>query len=116
MKQELITWLTPHLQALPAEAKSLCLNLYESEEEGEFDAQLVACPAYDREDPDWACEDIFSTGEELFGFSSEDWEAALDLMLETMSEAIADGILPDAIEYVAVGFVDGDLEEVFCRE
>ena len=74
------------------------------------------CAAYDREDPDWACEDIFSTGEELFGFSSEDWEAALDLMLETMSEAIADGILPDAIEYVAVGFVDGDLEEVFCRE
>lgn len=116
MKQELITWLTPHLQALPAEAKALCLNLYESEEEGEFDAQLVACAAYDREDPDWACEDIFSTGEELFGFSSEDWEAALDLMLETMSEAIADGILPDAIEYVAVGFVDGDLEEVFCRE
>lgn len=116
MKQELITWLTPHLQALPAETKSLCLNLYESEEEGEFDAQLVACAAYDREDPDWACEDIFSTGEELFGFSSEDWEAALDLMLETMSEAIADGILPDAIEYVAVGFVDGDLEEVFCRE
>ena len=116
MKQELITWLTPHLQALPAEAKSLCLNLYESEEAGEFDAQLVACAAYDREDPDWACEDIFSTGEELFGFSSEDWEAALDLMLETMSEAIADGILPDAIEYVAVGFVDGDLEEVFCRE
>jgi hypothetical protein len=115
VKQELITWLTPHLQALPAEAKSLCLNLYESEEEGEFDAQLVACAAYDREDPDWACEDIFSTGEELFGFSSEDWEAALDLMLETMSEAIADGILPDTVEYVAVGFVDGDLEEVFCR-
>ena len=58
----------------------------------------------------------FEICEELFGFSSEDWEAALDLMLETMSEAIADGILPDAIEYVAVGFVDGDLEEVFCRE
>ena len=116
MKQNMITWLKPHLIALPAEAKALCLNLYESEEEGEFDAQLVACAAYDREDPDWACEDIFSTGEELFGFSSEDWEAALDLMLETMSEAIADGILPDAIEYVAVGFVDGDLEEVFCRE
>ena len=116
MKKELITWLTPHLQALPAEAKALCLNLYESEEEGEFDAQLVACAAYDREVPDWACEDIYSTGEELFGFSSEDWEAALDLMLETMGKAVADGILPDAIEYVAVGFVDGDLEEVFCRE
>ena len=116
MKQELITWLTPHLQALPAEAKSLCLNLYESEEEGEFDAQLVACAAYDREDPDWACEDIYSTGEELFGFSSEDWEAALDSMLELMSEIVSDGILPEAIEYVAAGFVDGDLEEVFCRE
>ena len=116
MKQNMITWLKPHLIALPAEAKALCLNLYESEEEGEFDAQLVACAAYDREDPDWACENIYSTGEELFGFSSEDWEAALDLMLETVGEAIADGMLPDAIEYVAVGFVDGDLEEVFCRE
>lgn len=111
----MIAWLKPHLNALPPEAKALCLNLYESEE-GEFDAQLVACADYDREDPDWACEDIYSTGEELFGFSSEDWEAALDLMLETLGEAVADGILPDAIEYVAVGFVDGDLEEVFCRE
>ena len=116
MKQELITWLTPHLQALPAEAKALCLNLYEGEEEGEFDAQLVACAAYDREDPDWACEDIYSTGEELFCFTAEDWEAALDAMLELMAEIVNDGILPDAIEYVAAGFVDGDLEEVFCRE
>ena len=37
-------------------------------------------------------------------------------LLETLGEAVADGILPDAIEYVATGFVDGDLEEVFCRE
>ena len=116
MKNELIAWLTPHLKALPAEAKALCLNLYEGESDGEFDAQLVACAEYDREDPDWACDDIYSTGEELLGFTAEDWEAALDLMLETMDEAIADGILPDAIEYVAAGFVDGDLEEVFCRE
>ena len=116
MKQNMIAWLKPHLNALPTEAKALCLNLYENEADGEFDAQLIGSATYDREDPDWACEDIYSTGEELFGFSSEDWEAALDLMLETMGEAIADGMLPDAIEYVAVGFVDGDLEEVFCRE
>ena len=118
MKQAMIAWLKPHLNALPAEAKALCLNLYESEEDGEFDAQLVACAVYDREDPDWACpqNELYSTGEELFGFSSEDWEAALDCMLELMGEIVGDGILPDAIEYVAVGFVDGDLEEVFCRE
>ena len=118
MKQELISWLTPHLQSLPAEAKALCLNLYEGEEDGEYDAQLVACATYDREDPDWACPDneLYTTGEELFGFTAEDWEAALNLMLETLSEAVAEGILPEAIEYVAAGFVDGDLEEVFCRE
>jgi len=118
MKQSMITWLKPHLLALPAEAKALCLNLYEGEEDGEFDAQLVACAAYDREDPDWACphNELYTTGEELFGFTAEDWEAALDLMLETLGEAVTDGILPDTIEYVATGFVDGDLEEVFCRE
>ena len=118
MKQELISWLTPHLQSLPAEAKALCLNLYEAEEDGEFDAQLVACATYDREDPDWACpeNELYTTGEELFGFTAEDWEAALDLMLETLGEAVTDGILPDTVEYVAVGFVDGDLEEVFCRK
>ena len=117
MKQNMIAWLKPHLNALPAEAKALCLNLYESEEDGEFDAQLVACAAYDREDPDWACphNELYTTGEELFGFAAEDWEAALDLMLETMSEAVAERILPDTIEYVAAGFVDGDLEEVFYR-
>ena len=118
MKQNMITWLKPHLTALPAEAKALCLNLYEGEEDSEYDAQLVACATYDRENPDWACPDneLYTTGEELFGFTAEDWEAALDLMLETLSEAVAEGILPEAIEYVAAGFVDGDLEEVFCRE
>ena len=118
MKQELISWLAPHLRSLPAEAKALCLNLYEGEEDGEFDAQLVACASYDREDPDWACPDneLYTTGEELFGFTAEDWETALDLMLETLGEVVAEGILPEAIEYVAAGFVDGDLEEVFCRE
>ncbi len=116
VKKELIAWLTPHLNALPTEAKALCLNLYEGEPDGEFDAQLVACVTYDREDPDWACEDIYSTGEELFGFTAEDWEAALDCMLELMGEIVSDGVLPETIEYMAVGFVDGDLEEVFCRE
>ena len=118
MKQNLIAWLTPHLRSLPAEAKALCLNLYESEEEGAFDAQLIASATYDREDPDWACphNEVYSTGEELFCFTAEDWEAALDSMLELMGEIVGDGILPDAIEYVAAGFVDGDLEEVFCRE
>jgi hypothetical protein len=37
-------------------------------------------------------------------------------MLELMDELIRDGILPEAIEYVAVGFVDGDLEEVYCKD
>ena len=118
MKRNMIAWLTPHLNSLPAEAKALCLNLYEGETDGEFDAQLVACAAYDREDPDWACphNEVYSTGEELFGFTAEDWEAALDSMLELMSGIVSDGIFPEAIEYVAVGFVDGDLEKVFCRE
>ena len=116
MKQEMTAWLTPHLKALPARVKALCLNLYESEEEGEFDAQLIGCADYDREDPDWACRELYTTGEELLGFTAEDWEAALDYMLELMDEIIRDGILPEAIEYVAVGFVDGDLEEVYCKD
>lgn len=118
MKQEWFAWLTSHLKALPAEAKALCLNLYEGEEDGEFDAQLVACASYDREDPDWACpgNELYTTGEELFGFTAADWESALDLMLDMMGTAIAEGILPDAIEYAAAGFVDGDLEEVFWRK
>ncbi len=118
MKQNMIAWLKPHLNALPVEAKALCLNLYESETDGEFDAQLIGCATYDREDPDWACpqNELYTTGEELFGFTAEDWEAALDYMLGLMEEIVSDGILPETIEYVAVGFVDGDLEEVYCRD
>ena len=37
-------------------------------------------------------------------------------MQEPLGEAVAEGILPEAIEYVAAGFVDGNLEEVFCLE
>ena len=116
MKQELISWLTPHFHALPATVKALCLNLYEGEHEGEFDAQLIGCASYDREDPDWACHEVYTTGEELLGFTAADWEAALDYMLALMDEIIREGILPRTIEYVAVGFVDGDLEEVYCQD
>ena len=105
------------LNSVPENVLAFCFNLYDGCDNAHWSMELVGADSFDAEDSDWACpqNELYTTGEELFGFTAEDWEAALDLMLETMSEAIAEGILPDTIEYVAAGFVDGDLEEVFYR-
>ncbi|MBR7161093.1 MAG: hypothetical protein IKD07_01625, partial [Clostridia bacterium] len=52
-------------------------NLYEFDEENEFGAELVASTAYDPEDDDWACETVYSSGDDLFEFTADGWENAL---------------------------------------
>ena len=108
---EFQTWLEKQLEKpIPAEVIAFNFNLYE-EDETEFDVQIVGCPSYDADDSDWACDAIFSSEEDLFHFSSKDWETALEDFQAILENYLASGVknaLTDS-KYIAMGFVDGDL-------
>ncbi len=114
------SWLTTHVTGdIPAEVVAFNFNLYEGIREGEYQVQLVGCASYDSDDDDWACDTRYSTGEDLYTFTSGDWGQALRDFLNMaeayIAEAPADNRLVLA-NYVTAGFVDGDLVVIAERK
>ena len=109
-------WVTPHLKNGKGYI-AYNFNLYELDEDY-FGAELVASTAYDPDDDDWACETVFSSGDELFEYNSANWETALKEFLSLVSAMIEkDGIsiFGDKVEFVTAGFIDGALEVVYTK-
>ena len=110
---EFVNWLDNILENndMPDETVSFCFNLYEeSVEDSVYAVQLVACEAFDENDPDWACEDIFCV--ELSDEAEKDWKAAQNLIKGWAEEYLGNGKYADILttKPVGIGFVDGDLE------
>ena len=108
-------WLNALLsKPLPSGIAAFNFNLYENSDEQEagFAVQLIGVERFDDEDPDWACDEAYSSEEELFFFSSDDWEDALDMCAAWIECYLESGKFADilkACSAVACGFVDGDL-------
>ena len=111
-------WLKKHLEGdIPESIVAFNFNLYECSDEKMYDVQLVGSSTYNIDNDDWACNTEFSTGEDVFTFSSNDWEAALDMFMIMIRDFMAtnkNNRLIDA-EYVTAGFVDGDLNIVSLK-
>lgn len=111
------TWLNKYLMfELPPEVKAVNFNLYESSGgDDEFDVQLIGAPLYEHDNPDWACNAIFSTGEDLCSIKAVDWENCLQIVMEYIQKYLSFGTYAKKLKNliaVTVGFVDGDLEIV----
>lgn len=117
--REFEIWMDKHFSSdLPVGTKAINFNLYE-EEDTQFDIQCIGSPEYDPEDSDWACNEIFSTGEDLFHLESDSWETCLQMAIDYIKEYMSSGIYSSKLtnmEAVTVGFVDGDLEVVSCTQ
>ena len=119
--EEFAQWLDNLLENndMPAETKAFCFNLYEeSETDHIYGIQLIAADHFDENDPDWACDEVWSSEEDIFTVDTSDeddtgWKHAQDLFTEMVNEYLESGsfskILKSA-EAVAIGFVDGELE------
>ena len=115
-----VNWLDNILENndMPDETVSFCFNLYEeSTEDSVYAVQLVACEAFDENDPDWACEECWSSEEDIFCVelsdeSEKDWKAAQKLITGWVKEYLGNGKYADILtsKPVGIGFVDGDLE------
>lgn len=91
-------------------------NIYEGEEEGDYDLQLIGASMYDAEDDDWACSEVYSSGEDIFSYEAEDWEAGLDVCIDLVKQYLEQGKYADVLKkgkVVTTGFVDGDLELIY---
>ncbi len=103
---------------MPEKTKAFNFNLYEeSIEDSVYGVQLVACEAFDEEDPDWACEECWSSEEDIFCVElsdeeEKDWKAAQNLIKGWIDDYLEDGKYADILtsEPIGIGFVDGDLE------
>ena len=102
---------------LPEGIRAFCFNLYEDAEDAHlFAFQLVGAPSYDPNLPDWACEELYTTGEYLFLHRSLTWESCLEegeaLVRRYLTLGLYRQKLLDA-QAAAIGFVDGDLVPIF---
>ena len=103
--------------ALPEGIKAFCFNLYEDAEDAHlFAFQLIGAPGYDPMMPDWACEEVYSTGEYLCLHRSVSWETCLEEGEALIRRYLNLGLYRSkllAADAVAIGFVDGDLVPVY---
>ncbi len=113
---EFKNWLDSQLENdMPAETKAFCFNLYEeSAEDCVYSVQLVACDKFDKDDSDWACEEVWSSEEDIFCIElsdeqDKDWKSAQELIKSWVQEYMKDCDILSA-KPVAIGFVDGELE------
>ena len=104
---------------LPEGIRAFCFNLYEDAEDAHlFAFQLIGAPGYDPNLPDWACEELYTTGEYLFLHRSLTWESCLEEGAALVKRYLTLGLYRDKLlgaQAVAIGFVDGDLVPVFVR-
>ena len=121
--EEFVHWLDNILENsdIPESTKAFCFNLYEeSEEDHIYGVQIIAAGEFDPKDAagDWACEEVWSCGEDIFTVDTSDeedtgWKHAQELFTEMVREYLYSGkyrkVLLSA-EGNAIGFVDGELE------
>ena len=111
------SWLDKHLSKdLPAYIVAINFNLYESAQQT-YDVEFVGCASFDENDEDWACDEVFSTREDLFSIPRTDniagWEQGLSFATTLVKKYLAEGRYADKLKgckAVGVGFVDGNIE------
>ena len=119
MYNEFESWLDAALEAdLPEDIAAFNFNLYE-DGDNLWSIELIGASRFDPEDPDWACDEIFTNREEPLSWSAEtDWEEVLETMTEYVEKYLIEGagasILKNS-EAVGIGFVDGDITIVYVN-
>ena len=97
--------------AVPENIAAYCFNLYGTAEEGRYGVQLTASPSFDENDPDWTCDECFTTGDNVFPIEADGNDAALETFSRMIEKLVSECELPACFtgKRIAYGFADGDL-------
>ena len=98
---------------LPNEIQAFCFNLYE-DGGGHWSAEIIGAASFDKEDSDWACDEVFDNRKKPIRWKSRDtWEKQLpsfQSVLETYLKKGKYAALLKGKKGLGFGFVDGDLK------
>ena len=98
---------------LPNEIQAFCFNLYE-DGGGNWSAEIIGAASFDKEDSDWACDEVFDNRKKPIRWKSRDtWEKQLlsfQSVLETYLKKGKYAALLKRKKGLGFGFVDGDLK------
>ena len=119
---EFSAWLDEVLkEELPQGIAAFNFNLYEGEDA--FDIQLIGASRFDEADDDWACDEAFSSEEDVYYLPREsediEWQEGLSCAADLVDLYLDQGQYAGklkAAQAVAIGFVDGDLTILYTRE
>ncbi len=112
-------WLNDTLsQKLPSELRAFCFNIYDDGEDC-WSVELVGCDSFDKENADWACDEVFDNRDEPFAWEEKATPdhilaGAKVMALQYLESGEKADVLKSA-EGVAIGFVDGDLELLYVK-
>ena len=120
MYNEFAKWLDGALDTeLPEDIAAFNFNLYE-DGDGLWSIELIGASRFDAEDPDWACDEVFTNREEPLSWSAEtDWENVLETMTVYVEKYLEEGKYADMLksyDAVGIGFVDGDITIVYVND
>lgn len=112
-------WLEGNLEQLPSDVVAVNFNLYEGADQT-YDIQLIGIDTFNEKDEDWACEEIFTTGENVFLLpktnSIKNWEDGLSFIRKMVEKYLENGKYANilkGLQAVGIGFVDGDIELLY---
>ena len=119
---EFESWIDYLLESstMPEDTKAYCFNLYE-EEDNIYSLQIVAAGRYSDTDSDWPCDEVWSSGEDIFMIDISDEEIkdrqhAYEIFRSIVAEYLLEGkyrYMLTSYLALAMGYVDGDLEIIY---
>jgi len=117
MYEEFTEWLDNVLDnSLPIEGAAVNFNIYE-EGDDEWSIQIIVAGHYDPEDMDWACDEAFTSEEDIYVWKQEtSWEEVVVTANEWITKYLESGKHAEALksyEAVGAGFIDGVIEILY---
>lgn len=117
--KEFFKWLDSILKLeLPNEIKAINFNLYK-DINNKWSIELIGSSSFNENDPDWACDEVFTTRENPFVITKESkWNEIETLFTNLVNKYLESGKYCNKLkqyEAIGIGFVDGDLNILYKK-
>ncbi|MBR1592702.1 MAG: hypothetical protein IJ666_06810 [Ruminococcus sp.] len=105
---------------MPEDTRAYCFNLYD-EGENIYSLQIVAANSYSDTDSDWPCDQVWSSGEDIFSIDisdedTKDRQHAYEIFKDIIAEYLLNGKYRNLLTSylaLAMGYIDGELEIIY---
>lgn len=116
-KKGFFVWLDSVLKSdFSGEVKAINFNLYE-DTDNKWSIEFVGTFSFDRDNEDWACDEVFATRDNPFVIECEnDWKSMETFFIGLVNKYLSSGKYASKLkEYqaVGIGFVDGNLHVLY---